>query len=100
MTRSTCPACAPTPLHVGFFVPGYCKPDGFFATISRSVARAPFIRRLGGASPPSIAHVLLRARDFALSGPRRSKKPKIDVRKLPQAVSLDRPRPRPHLDAL
>ena len=44
--------------------------------------------------------VLLRARHFALSGPRRSKKPKIDVRKLLQAVSPDRPRPRPHLDAL
>src|ERR1700688_4252891 len=49
MTRSTCPACGPTPLHVGFFVPGSCKPDGFFATISRSAARA---RRLGGASLP------------------------------------------------
>jgi hypothetical protein len=44
--------------------------------------------------------VLLRARHFALSGPRRSKKPKIDVRELLQAVGPDRPRPRPHLDAL
>jgi hypothetical protein len=47
MTRSTCPACGPTPPHVGLFVPGSLTAS--LRRFSRSAARA---RRLSGASLP------------------------------------------------